>query len=221
MTDIVLELSKKQSTSQFTHNLDINDNILTCNVYSSGLINDEYFIANFNFCINIHNNTINNIFFNKVLNKSDNLPDDNTENISFSNISNFENTFEQLIYDYICNIINNSTIQTVNNQLTIIFELSNIDYLVMNIQINNLTVKKEIINNELSEQNLKKENTSNICPNSDLNPNLNSDSDPSSNPISNTRDPAILKLIMWSYMLSFILHIFKDKIYIKSKSKKL
>lgn len=138
--NIFLEFSKSKSTNVIT--IPFNDDVIF-NIKSSGLYNNNYFIANYKFSIDVENLIIKDIFFISITkenneNSLDCVDDDKTEN-------NFEHNIHCLIKYF----LEQSVINIHNNDFIISFNLETIDYYLMNI---NFTKNIEIINKNSSNE---------------------------------------------------------------------
>lgn len=201
---------------EFTSNTTQTFNIDTCyenpvnsSIKSAGKINNEFFVANYKFTIDTLTNTINNIYFLKVVHINNNGDDMSQSSISsnFSNIS--EDSFEQQIYNKLNNMLLNALIK--NNTITL--NNTDIDFLVLHIKIGT-----ENYSSNSNEKNLSIEKSIENSINKDYkNITESKDSTSSKKPVKTKKNKIpqskdTLKLVGWSSMVTFIMHIFKSKI---------
>ena len=160
---------------------------------TSAKIKDKYITANFRFDININTVQIENIFFiNVILVNSNNLENESDN----ETLDTIENKF----YKELTNILNNSVISKNNNTVTVEFKNNTfINYLLMYIFLNDGSI--------ISKS--EKENSE-----SDDLQEINSIQTKSSNVVIKKKKAGkdILRLILWSVIMSYVMNIFNTKI---------
>jgi hypothetical protein len=188
--NIFLEFSKSKSFNTII--IPFNENILF-NVKSSGLFDNNYFIANYKFTIDVQNLIIKDIFFISITKE-------NNENSS-NNFDITENNFEHNIHSLIKYFLEQSTVNIHNNNFVISFNLETINYYLMNINFdvqNNLQIinKNSLTELLISNKNIQTDIINNVDNNVDNNIKT---------------DRSILRQIMWASLLSYTLNIFHKK----------
>lgn len=167
--------------------------IIKLETKTSAKIKDKYITANFRFDININTVQIENIFFiNVILVNSNNLENESDN----ETLDTIENKF----YKELTNILNNSVISKNNNTVTVEFKNNTfINYLLMYIFLNDGSI--------ISKS--EKENSE-----SDDLQEINSIQTKSSNVVIKKKKAGkdILRLILWSVIMSYVMNIFNTKI---------
>lgn len=213
---------KLEFKNNSTHVFNIkNDDKTLIKCHCSGKIKDNYFISKFDF--NINNNTLSNIYFHKIINPSNVVNQNYIE--TYSDI--IEQSFEQIVYLHLCNILQNNVI--INNSTISITGSTDIDYFVMHLTFKVLenTDNRENISSMKLEFNAITDNKINITDLNTTNENHNNSNESISKTFSSFKHNKknikekydILKLTNWSIILSYVIELLnKDK---KKKNPKI
>jgi hypothetical protein len=214
---VKLQKIKLEFTSNTTCSFNIDmyiNNPIECAIKSAGKIQNNFFTALYKFSIDTHKNIINNIHFHEV--KHINNEEMTQSNMSYNFTDITEYTFEQSIYNYLSNMLLNATI---NNNIVSLNNLD-IDYLVLHIKIgsdnynysssnNEKTLECNDIHNNLDCQNNPEKTNMETIENSKSYSSKKHRKTKKKNP----QSKKTLKLVTWSSMMVFMMHIFKSKIY--------
>lgn len=215
---------KLEFTSNTTQSFDFNTdncNIIDCVVKSAGKINNDFFTAKYKFTIDAQVNSIIDIHFFEIKHINDNEEEkENNSKISIN--STLEETFEQIIYNNLSNMLLNAIVN--NNTIT----LNNLDinFLVLHIKIGSnkynseSSTDEETISNKIEELvgPMEPENNNNIQKSKSSSSKISESGKIHKTPKKSkkTKTPQdTLKLVAWSSMITFMMHIFKSKIHNK------
>ena len=216
---INLEFTNGISQS-FNVNTDVYGNHIQCAAKTAGKLGNNFFSAKYTFNINVNVPHITNIHFINVTHIDKPIIDNYNSSNSSSNFSNVVGeTTEHTFYNNIYSILNTATVTISGTILTVTLNNNKIDYLVSHIKIgsNNYNSDSSTSTEKSSSKSVPKILKSSSLSKSSSSSSLSNSSSsliPIPTKLNNKKHKSvsqdkILKLVAWSAIMSFIMHIFK------------